>query len=351
MSTSSTTLTPPPLPLSLAKREREEVVVIVIDDNDSAAANQLKRPCFAPGEVIVIDDDDDGNSNSKSNSDNNNNNNNSDSDNIRKAKAKANVDPSLTLGSCRIPSYFSLRKFSSSEPWHPGHVANDYLSKHRPVTIIMPLEIHITDAYEWVELHWLANIACYDPSFCNFGRLASEHYDFALRLRYLNERYDPEVFLSELFFLSRRPTRKGRFIDIFHWQMPMSFRVEMARCYVTPDSNLAWWLDFVFGCYHIVTPAFVMETIEVFEKLRPGARDSERIALALRHQPHRDSKVLRCFRRYPLRRVLQQLPWWPIFRKDPHRKIGIFRSSFGLDANVLLLIASFLDTVQSGRVV
>ena len=365
MSTSSTTSTPPlSLSFPLAKREREEVVVIVIDDDDSAAANQLKRPCFAPGEVIVIDDDDDGNCNSNSNNSNNINSNRDsdrDSDNIRKAKAKANVDPSLTIEeqfytlsnvrNCRIPDRFIFGQFPSSDPWHPGHVANDYRSKHRRVSLMMS-GVDLTGAREWVNLHWLANIACYDPSFCYFLRFVSVMpVDFALRLRYLNERYDPEVILFELYFHARRITNAGRCPDIFQWQVPIAFRVEMVRCYMRPDSKLAYWLDFVFGCYEIVTPAFVMETIEVFEQLRPGATDSESIALALRDQPHRDSEVLRCFRRYPLRRVLQQLPWWPIFRQDPDERIGIFRSSFGLDTNVLLLIASFLDTVESGRVV
>lgn len=344
MSTSSTTSTPPlSLSLSLAKREREEVVVIVIDDDDSAAANQLKRPCFAPGEVIVIDEEED-----------------SQIASIRRAKAAAEIDPRLSLVDqskifrvlhLHIPDRYTFSRYDSSEPWHPGHVANDYLSRHRHASK-GKAEADLADALEWVKLHSLTNIACYDPSFRYFWQTDGTHVPFALRLRFLNERHDVEDFLSELFDDARGDRRIAALIQTTYGSLvPIAFRVEMVRCYVTPDSNLAWWLDFVFGCYEIVTPAFVMETIEVFEQLRPGATDSERIALALRDQPHRDSEVLRCFRRYPLRRVLQQLPWWPIFRQDPHRKIGIFSSSFGLDTNVLLLIASFLDTVQSGRVV
>lgn len=326
--------TPPPLKRSCS--------IIVIDDSDSDSdsevAQQFKRPCFAPGEVIVIDDDDD------DNDDNN----------------TTPVEPTITtVAPAPAPALLSANAKTLQDIkknfWHAKHPATFYLTHQFEKFDARKLYhddedgdnyydgLSDEDARMWVNLHHGANLYAY------YSNLPLEHEERALvnqykhdkiRLVRWNESRRVQVLVEILEDVDDA-------LEIHTWcKVPASFRVQMARCYGVNECNVGAWLRFVFGYHERMTPCYARTFIESFVRYDTSFSYQRRLEYVLmKCLTHHDPAVEATFMRFTLRRALQELPWLPIQFKESKREVGIFRK-VGFNHDLLLYMFSFLSCCE-----
>jgi len=142
--------------------------------------------------------------------------------------------------------------------------------------------------------------------------------------------------------------------QIHTWcKVPAAFRVQMARAYGVNELNVGAWLRFVVGYQEPMTASFARNIIDSFAQHDTSI--GYRLALEqhlMYHIDHHEPKITDCFKRFTLRRMLQQLPWLPIELKGSYgskRVVGVFRQH-GFDFHLMMRIFEFLHGFEDNRV-
>lgn len=333
----STPLTPPPL----FKRNRAEAIVIVIDDSDSEVEQLFKRSCFTKGEVIVISDDDD--------------------DNVQKEEMAIATTSSTTS----VEAVATVA--TTKNDWQANHPANFYLTYDvKEFTMMCERDydsdyddddsgdyyegLTDDDARAWVNLHHGANLYAY------YSSLPPGHAEYALcfKYAYYRDRLVTYNQTKKVQVLVEILEQEDDADQIHTWcKVPAAFRVQMARAYGVNELNVGAWLRFVVGYQEPMTASFARNIIESFAQHDTSI--GYRLTLEqqlIHHINHQDPKITDCFKRFTLRRMLQQLPWLPIELKGSNgskRVVGVFRQH-GFDIFVMGRIFEYLHCFEDNRV-